>query len=192
MDKETVINGALFSNNNSKFKRRIYINMPDSKKILYHSYKHVVGHHFKWLPEYDEISSWLASNEGKGLFLYGSFGRGKTLFLKEIFPVIMESYRKVCSYYTMTGMDERILNEALGKKIICLDDVGVESKIMSYGNERHAFPELMDRAEQNGNLVVVSTNLSGEEIEQVYGTRTLERIKACCKRVNFNGESLRS
>ena len=63
---------------------------------------------------------------------------------------------------------------------------------MSYGNERHAFPELMDRAEQNGNLVVVSTNLSGEEIEQVYGTRTLERIKACCKRVNFNGESLRS
>lgn len=190
MDKDTVINGALFSNN--RFKRRIYINMLDSKKVLYYSYKHVVGHNFKWLPEYDEIASWLASNEGKGLFLYGSFGRGKTLFLKEIFPVIMESIGKVCSYYTMTGMDESMLNVALSKKIICLDDVGVESKIMSYGNERHAFQELMNIAEQNGNLVLVSTNLSGEEIEQVYGPRTLERIKACCKRVNFNGESLRS
>ena len=62
---------------------------------------------------------------------------------------------------------------------------------MTYGNERHAFPELMDRAEQNGNLVLVSTNLNARGITDRYGERTLERIKSCCKRVMFTGQSFR-
>ena len=49
----------------------------------------------------------------------------------------------------------------------------------------------MDRAEQNGNLVLVSTNLNARGIINRYGERTLERIKSCCKRVMFTGQSFR-
>lgn len=186
MDKDTVIKGLFLGPD--RFKKRIYLNIPDGEEILRAAYKSILGSKFSWLPEYSAIARWMAGNEGKGLFLYGDFGRGKTLFLKEIFPALMESCWKVATYYTMTGIN---LDEALRKKIICLDDVGTESRIMYYGNERFAFQELMDNAEQNGNLVIASSNMDHTALLEKYGQRTIERIVACCTRIRFEGKSLR-
>ena len=189
MDRELIARGYSY-NHGAIFKKRIYISIPESEKWLKNAYSHFIGDSFKWTPEYDEIAGWLSDNEGRGLFLYGTYGRGKTVFIRDIFPLLAERHGKVASYYTMTSIGDN-LDDVLKKKIVCLDDVGMESKIMTYGNERHAFPELMDRAEQNGNLVLVSTNLSARGIIDRYGERTLERIKSCCKRVMFTGQSFR-
>lgn len=190
MDRELIARGYSY-NHGAIFKKRIYISIPESEKWLKNAYSHFIGDSFKWIPEYDEIAGWLSDNEERGLFLYGTYGRGKTVFIRDIFPLLAERHGKVASYYTMTSIGDN-LDDVLKKKIVCLDDVGMESKIMTYGNERHAFPELMDRAEQNGNLVLVSTNLSAKGIIDRYGERTLERIKSCCKRVMFTGQSFRS
>lgn len=190
MDVGLLAKGA-FECDSNRFRQKIYMKIDNSRDVIYSGYKSILGDDLKWIPEYDKISDWMSDNNGKGVFLYGNYGRGKTLFLKDIFPRIMESCGKVCNYYTMTDMDESTLKEALGKKIICLDDVGVESKIMSFGNERMAFPELMDRAEQNGNLVIVSSNMGARELVNKYGQRTLERIISCCVRIPFEGNSFR-
>lgn len=188
---ENLIAAGLTSGTRSRFKSRIYLKASNTRHMLETAYKDILGGKFTWIPEYDSICEWMSDNNGKGLFLYGSYGRGKTLFMKDIFPVLMEGAGKVCSYYTMTGMTEDILNEVLKKKIVCLDDVGIEGKLMSYGNTRDPFPEIIDRAEQNGNLVIASSNMGARELTERYGQRTVERIISCCKRIPFEGKSFR-
>ena len=187
MDRNTVIRGV-FDGDSRKCRRKIYLEIERSREILEDAYRKVLGPSFVWLPEYEEIAKWMSNNGGKGLFMYGSHGRGKTTFLRDIFPVFMDSVGRVATYYIMTTID---LKEALSRKIICLDDVGVESKQVNYGNERHPFPEIMDMAEQNGNLVIASSNMNKEDLLTTYGKRTMERIISCCYRVNFNGNSMR-
>ena len=46
-------------------------------------------------------------------------------------------------------------------------------------------------AEKRGKLLMLTTNLSLEEISQKYGERTMDRLVAITRRVKFEGNSLR-
>ena len=72
-----------------------------------------------------------------------------------------------------------------------LDDIGVEADINDYGTKRLAFDEIIDNAEKTGNLLVITSNLSGEQLLAKYGERATERIKSTTKRILFTGESMR-
>lgn len=144
-----------------------------------------------WLPEYEQVAQWLEDNKGKGLFLYGNCGRGKTLLCTHVIPAILLYYcRKVVKVYDVQEMNKK-LDEVLSKGIIAIDDVGTEEMIVNYGERRLAFAEIMDAAEKDGKLVIVSTNLSADDLKNRYGDRVLDRIKATTVRVLFKGESLR-
>ena len=84
-----------------------------------------------------------------------------------------------------------------------MDDIGTENLSVKYGEKRLAFAELTDEAEKKGKLLILTTNLSIDELREKYGERTVDRLRAITKTVLvdrlraitktvlFTGESLR-
>jgi len=174
---------------------RVNIQIDNAKEIFidtFRAFLSVQNKEMVYLPEYDEIVSWLSNNEGKGLFLYGNIGRGKTFISRYIIPsILLKHERKVVNFFDVQEMNQR-LEEVLSKKIICIDDVGLEELSNIYGNKRLAFLEVLDATEKDGKLLIVTSNLANtEQIIAKYGDRGLDRIIATTKRIVFKGNSLR-
>ncbi len=168
--------------------------VPNAKELLRESMEHFVGKEgkkLKWLKPYDDVAEWLSDNKGKGLFLYGNVGQGKSIIGRLAIPsILLLSQRKVVKVYDVNLMNSK-LDEVKQIRMISLDDIGTEAIINAYGNKRSAFSEIMDNAEKTGQLVIISTNLDKEELIEKYGDRVFDRIIATTKRVLFKGESLR-
>lgn len=151
----------------------------------------------KWLREYEELAEWLKDNKGKGLLMYGNCGRGKTVFGGHILPATIYNYfrNKTGIGKYLTCVSYRDLNEKLATlkncKLLYIDDLGQEEFAKIYGNTIHAFADLVDNAEKKGNLLIISTNLSLDQLHEKYGDRVISRLKALTKTVLFNGEDLR-
>jgi len=173
---------------------RVRINIPDARCALeegFHYFLSLQGQKFAWQPEYDEVAAWLDDNSGRGLFLYGDCGRGKSFLARYVLPaVILRHTQKVVSVYDVQDMNRNI-DEVLSHHLISLDDIGTEEVSIQYGNRRLAFAEVMDAAEKQGKLVIISTNLRGDDITRRYGERVFERVIAMTKRIEFKGRSLR-
>lgn len=173
---------------------KVNIAIPSAKQILLNAMKYFIGCEGKelvWLPEYEHVAAWLENNNGRGLFLYGNCGRGKSILCRYALPAILLKYsRKVVSVFDVNDMNNN-LDDVLRKHIISLDDVGTESVKNNYGEKRIAFAEIMDAAEKFGKLIIISTNLGKQELIDRYGERVFDRIKSTTARVLFNGESLR-
>jgi len=145
----------------------------------------------KHLPEYNQITEWMKSNNGRGLLIIGSNGRGKTMIAKNILPVFFDyALGKIVRCYHATEINDNA-DFILTRRIVILDDIGVEEQMVSYGERRWIFPEIVDRAEQKENILIITTNLVPDEIERKYGVRTRDRLRAICTPVLFNGESMR-
>lgn len=172
----------------------ISIGIPDARNVLKECFSYFLsaqGKTFVWQPEYEEVATWLAGNQGRGLFLYGDCGRGKSFLARYVLPAIILNYmQKVVSVYDVQQMN-RNLDEVLTKHIFSLDDIGTEEVSMQYGNRRFAFAEVMDAAEKYGKLVIISTNLPRDEIVRRYGERVFERIISMTRRIEFKGKSMR-
>lgn len=173
---------------------RVIIQIPNAKDILERCFKYFLSFEkveFSWMPEYEHVVKWLENNNGRGLFLYGDCGRGKSMLSRYVIPAILLKYaRKVVNVYDVQTMNKNI-DDVLKKHIISIDDIGTEDISNSYGNKRLAFSEIIDATEKYGKLIIISTNLKGDKIASRYGDRVMERIIATTKRVEFNGESLR-
>lgn len=157
----------------------------DFFKILEESLK------MKHLHEYDQIISWMKSNNGKGLLMVGSNGRGKTMIAKRILPLFFDyAMGKIVRCYHATEINDNA-DFILTRRIVILDDIGTEEQMVSYGERRWIFPEIVDRAEQKENILIITTNLLPDEIERKYGIRTRDRLRAICTPALFKGESLR-
>ena len=146
---------------------------------------------FQQLPEYELIYRWLESNNGRGLLMCGSCGRGKSLFGRIVIPsLLLRDMNLCCNIVNATDIGSRI-KELIQKRIIYIDDIGRENESVEYGNRFDALPYLIDIAEQTGKLLIISTNLTSAEIKERYGERTLDRLKAIMSVVSFRGGSLR-
>lgn len=168
----------------------VNIAIPDAKDVLWRGLNYFTEK-AEWLSEYDEVVSWLSGNNGRGLLCYGNCGRGKSLICWKIIPLILNHYcRKIVSCYDAQQMNADI-NAVKAKHIIYIDDVGTENMSVKYGEKRLAFCEIVDEAEKKGKLLIITTNLSLDEISQKYGERTMDRLVAITSRVKFKGESLR-
>lgn len=168
----------------------VNIAIPDAKDVLWRGLNYFTEK-AEWLSEYDEVVSWLSGNNGRGLLCYGNCGRGKSLICWKIIPLILNHYcRKIVSCYDAQQMNADI-NAVKAKHIIYIDDVGTENMSVRYGEKRLAFCEIVDEAEKKGKLLIITTNLSLDEISEKYGERTMDRLVAITARVKFKGESLR-
>lgn len=174
---------------------REMVRLPNAKRLLHSVMSHFLSLENKplqWLPEYDQVANWLTDNQGRGLFLYGNCGRGKSLLTRHVLPaILLAGLRKVVNVYDIQDMN-RELDELLTKRFIALDDVGTEEVINHFGNRRMAFAEVMDVAEKQGKLLIISSNLQQQELLERYGQRVVDRLKAITQRVLFVGNSLRT
>lgn len=173
---------------------RIQIKLKQPQRVLSEvmsRFLNLEGRPMKWLNEYNEVVEWLSDNKGKGLFLYGNCGRGKSLLVRYVLPaILLKECQKVVSVYDVREMNADP-DGVMVRALIALDDIGTEEVVNHYGNRRLAFAEIVDAVEKQNKLLLVSTNLNEGELRAMYGDRTLDRIKAVTRRVLFRGESLR-
>lgn len=172
---------------------RVSIQVPNARQRLYNALRYMLaqqGEKPQWLPEYELVADWLSDNKGKGLLLAGNCGRGKTLIATRVLPLFFAERNLFYAIYNSYDIKNR-QRDVFNSHILCIDDLGVECESVSYGERRDLFIELIDSVEKKGKLLVCTTNLQQEHIEQRYGTRTIDRFFSCCTIVNFNGKSLR-
>ena len=172
---------------------RVYVKIPEARKHLTDGFKYFLGKDAKWTSNYEAVADWLTDNHGKGLAMLGNCGTGKKVIGSKIIPVMLYYYcqRLMCSQY-IAGEINKKADEILRKKIIYIDDVGVESILNNFGNKRIIFSEIVDAAERQGKLLIISSNLTAAELEEKYGERTIDRLKAITKLVVFRGKSMRT
>lgn len=173
--------------------KKVSIHIDNAKLLLCNGLKYYCGEGAVWQQEYEEVAEWLTDNKGRGLWLCGECGRGKTLIGAKILPVLFNFYhfpRKIITLYDAKDMNN-VYNDIVKKHIIYIDDVGKESVEVSYGNRNLRFPDIVDEAEKKGKLLMFTTNLSQEKMVEKYGERTVDRLRAITKKIVFRGKSLR-
>ena len=175
---------------------RVQINIPNAEKRLRGGLQYVVnmksGYNAEWNEHnYRPIVDWMTDNKGKGLLMFGGCGLGKSVIGMYILPILIKDvHKKVVNIFSAQELNKKI-DEILKLHIIYIDDIGTEDNLNSYGNKRMPFAELCDAAEKNGKLLIITTNLSIDELTQRYGDRVVDRLIATTKAVPFTGDSLR-
>ena len=146
----------------------------------------------QFLPEYEIVLDWMINNQGKGLFITGDVGRGKTnIIIGVIRPLFLAQMNKLiigCHARDLPGQVESFKKRA----IVYVDELGTESMANYFGERFEAFNVLLDVVEQyNKPMLIISSNLSGEAFQKRYGDRSLDRLQRLCKIISFKGVSLR-
>lgn len=173
---------------------KVMISIPNAKQVVHNALNYFISIEGKkaiWLPAYDRVAEWFTDNKGRGLFLYGECGQGKSILGRYVIPAILLKYcNKVVKVYDTNELNSQ-LDQILQKHIISIDDVGTEDISVKFGEKRQAFSELIDSVEKQGKLIIITSNLTVEELTQKYGSRVVDRIISTTTRVLFDGKSLR-
>lgn len=175
---------------------RVQISIPNAEKRLRGGLQYVVnmksGCNAEWNEHnYRPIVDWMTDNKGKGLLMFGGCGLGKSVIGMYILPLLINDvHKKVVNIFSAQELNKKI-DDILKLHIIYIDDIGTEDNLNSYGNKRMPFAELCDAAEKKGKLLILTTNLSIDELTQRYGDRVVDRLIATTKAVPFVGDSLR-
>lgn len=133
----------------------------------------------------------------KGILLFGSFGVGKTSLLNAfsenpLRSFIIRNCKELAQSFASGGY-EQIENftsphpPIYGNKFkheyygICFDDLGTEDKRKHYGNESNVMMELIEtrysRKATLAGFTHITTNLTADQIEEVYGPRVRSRVR---------------
>jgi hypothetical protein len=62
---------------------------------------------------------------------------------------------------------------------------------VEYGVKSEPFVEVVYNAEVNGQILVLTANMTGEMMSKRYGERTMDRLSSIVRLVVFHGESMR-
>lgn len=139
----------------------------------------------------------------KGILLAGPVGCGKTSILQVINRMsgreglfIVKSCRDV-AYEYMKGGEEAI--QKYGRKSFdynndpksyCFDDLGVENSVKFYGNECNVMTDILltryDMFVSKEMKTLITTNLTSDEIEDVYGSRVRSRLREMFNLFSFD------
>lgn len=169
---------------------RVYVRIFYAKVNLQNGLRFFIGAH-QWLPEDEEIVSWQTDNHGRGLLCIGHPGRDKTIICTKIIPpIIIDSSNLITNIYDTTDLNN-LIGKILKNRIGCIDDIDTEGKYVKYGEHHVPFAELVDLAEKKGTLLILTTNLTVDELKVKYGERVVDRLRAITNVVYFKGCSLR-
>ena len=157
---------------------RLHVCVPHAKEWLRALMDRCTGSQTVWHREYDEVADWLTDNHGMGLMLVGQPGLGKSLLCERIIPTILFGFKHLIVTCVRAADLADKWNEISRIRCLCVDDVGTEPpETMTYGTRRRRFAELCDLMERDGRSLLVTTNLSSSEMVELYGARTLDRLR---------------
>ena len=136
-----------------------------------------------------------------GIYVWGRFGCGKTAFLRLLRPLLNAHFVSLGDPECAKCLTDDVwIKDALESNVI-LDDLGAESGFSDYGVKRDAVGEFImryyaDRAKDRTasgrrRRLLISTNLSGEELVQRYTMRISSRIKELCIPLHLKGNDKR-
>lgn len=161
--------------------------------------------HYEHLSEYDEIIEWMTDTEDKGLMLAGDCGRGKSVVLNYVLPVLFRMKNRILlpvhaqdickelpnqqAYYGQRP--PTYLDRLLNSPFPAIDELGVEPMMNDYGEKSEGFNMVLNAAERYHRPVFATTNLNDDKMLNRYGERTMDRLTHLCRTVHFQGESLR-
>lgn len=158
---------------------------------------------FKICKEYAE-NFLMYQKEGKGLFLYGNVGTGKThlacaiidlianlhykeIYDKFIFVSAIEMLQEIRDSYKYTDGDD--FRESFKEcALLVIDDLGT-GKVTDWSSE--IFYNIIDSRYSNLKPTIITTNLNIEEFKKRTDERLASRIFEMCKGVKFEGEDYR-
>lgn len=186
------------------------VRVADAERHMRECLQHIVGDTYQWQPDYDKVAEWLTDNRGKGLVIVGMPGTGKSVLATRVLPLLIgfESVA-VCSAVEMTAHNGKMarIDELLQADCIIIDGLGAEDvEVNHYGRHRRPFYELCDAVEQQGKLLIATTNcistfpmpdtwagkrLFPSSFEERYGRDTFSRLRAIAQSVIFNGRDMR-
>ena len=149
-----------------------------------------------FLASNSRFNSELNLDLSKGLFIVGTTGLGKT----EIIKAVKDNPLNPIAIYSMIDITDFVKKEGefnlkIGSRIICLDDLGTEQPTVKYyGTEISWFKDFIENYylnEQTFNRLIITTNLTGEQIEERYGKRVRSRMREMFNMIAIKGEDLR-
>lgn len=135
----------------------------------------------------DKIAEWMVDTKGKGLFIGGDVGRGKTVIAKYVLPAIIAKNKLLpfIGRYDANDLNSDAFEKILDQQYVIIDDVGVETKFNEYGIMNYRFSELVRKYNNEGKFLIITTNLKPTELMERYDLRTMDRVKEMCEGVVF-------
>ena len=159
-----------------------------------------------------KIFNWLIGKDidvtlNKGLFLTGDYGTGKSVILKGIIKFIDRYYSHdylingisnpmlILSWdmanYFMSG-NEIMINKMKTTSILAIDELGYEPlEVNYYGSICKPFAEIIMQRYQRRRCILISTNLTMEDIKIIYGGHIYDRLCQMVYVIEFRGNSKR-
>ena len=164
-----------------------FINNPSqSKYILAVSY---------FMAQDPKVETELKFSFQKGLLITGDSGVGKTETLKAVKNNPIKPLQIVSTVWVtqvVKASGDFILPD---NKIVVLDDVGCEPiPIKHYGTDIRWFADLIESryiGQTDYSNLIITTNLDGDKIEQLYGYRIRSRLRQMFNIISVVGEDIR-
>jgi DNA replication protein DnaC len=145
----------------------------------------------------------------KGILLSGPIGCGKTSLMRLINFVnpkhdkyMIKSCREVSYDFISHGYQVlhnysyqsfKTIENMKVPKVWCFDDLGTENNLKYYGNECNVMAEILlsryDLFIQKDMLTHLTTNLTAQEIENLYGNRVRSRMREMFNLLSFDAGS---
>ena len=131
----------------------------------------------------------------KGLFIHGSFGCGKTALMEAIRRTVGGLWVNLANPDEAERLDAKVWpnwNADAMRRTVFLDDLGAESAANEYGVRRELAGEFIVAYHRMGEgRLYVTTNLSGENMVDRYGSRVCSRLKELCLPLHLAGADKR-
>ncbi len=156
------------------------------------------GKEMQWLKGYDRIVRFLDDNDNRGLLVVGTPGLGKSLVCQKVIPAILYDGKHPISCVSAMKLKDR-LEELKKERIVVIDDLGKEPR-RYYGDVDNSFLELCANAEETGQILIITTNLSTFPIKRAcypdsilnrYGEAVISRLQAITHVAIVEGEDMR-
>lgn len=160
--------------------------------------KTTFGHRaLEWLTDYRKHRA--AGKPHRSLVILGATGTGKTWTGCAIIRALLTEDTVPCTMVTVADMLEQLrpasggldidMLQFSGTPVLMLDDLGME-RLTEWGREQ--LYRLADERARNDLPVIVTSNLTGEQIKAQYDERTVQRLFGGAQLIEIDGDSRRT
>lgn len=147
----------------------------------------------------------------KGILIQGGVGCGKTTLMRLLMENQKQSYfisrcNDIASAFSLGGYKGKDGNDGIDKYFhpmkytrdvfgfvsrgFCFDDLGTERNKKHYGNEANVMEEIIlgwyDKFETRPERIHITTNLTADDITEMYGTRVRSRMREMFNILTFD------